>query len=184
MAQFDAQKDYYSTLGAEHDSTPGEIERLYKRLARCRHPDCGGDEEEMKALNEAYMVLRDEARRRAYDAERLTDVDESFAPFTSPSAQADAASGQCVGAMLTIGAGLFLLLLVRFQWMWFLWPLVILSSLILVFGVLMARGAMLAARERFDKAHPIARHTRLQEVGFWSLVCAGGYGVYLVLTAV
>ena len=171
-------------LGAEHDSTPGEIERLYKRLARRLHPDQGGDEEEMKALNEAYAVLHDETVRRAYDAERAPDVDESFAPYRSPSAQADAASGQCVGAALTIGAGLFLLLLVRFQWMWFLWPLVILSSLILIFGVLMARGAMLAIRGQFDPAHPIARHTRLQEAGFWSLVCAGGYGVYLVMTAV
>jgi curved DNA-binding protein CbpA len=51
MAQFDANKDYYSTLGAETDSSPGEIERLYKRLAVRHHPDRGGCEEQMKALN-------------------------------------------------------------------------------------------------------------------------------------
>lgn len=196
MALFDAHKDYYSMLGADENSTPGEIERLYKRLAVQHHPDRGGDEEQMKALNEAYTVLRDSECRRAYDQERQIpfdecSIDESYAsyaenyvPHTSPSAKADAASGQCVGAALCIGAGLFLLLLVRFQWMWFLWPLVILATFIILFGVLMAHGAMLAIREQFDFAHPARRHTKLQEAAFWSVVFAGVYGVYLVMTAV
>ena len=191
MAQFDANKDYYSTLGAERDSTANEIERLYKRLAVQHHPDRGGDEEEMKALNEAYGVLRDETTRRAYDAERNeSDVEdyehvyESYEAVTSPSMKADAVSGQFVSALLLIGAGLFLLLLVRFQWIWFLWPLAVLAALVTLFGVLMAHGAMLTAREQFESSHPVRRHTGLQEAAFWSVVCAGGYGVYLVMTAV
>jgi hypothetical protein len=192
MARFDANKDYYSTLGAEQDSSPGEIDRLYKRLAVRHHPDMGGCEEEMKALNEAYGVLRDANTRSAYDAERRngfecedeTDFDEAYTPHTSPSATADAVSGQFVGAALCLGAGLFLLLLVRFQWMWFLWPMVILAALVILFGVLMAHGAMLSMREQYDSKHPAHRHTGLQEAAFWSLVCAGGYGVYLVMTAV
>lgn len=192
MAQFDANKDYYSTLGAEQDSTTGEIERLYKRLAVRHHPDRGGCEEEMKALNEAYGVLRNADTRRAYDAERhgVQEEDEydfddgAYTPHTSPSATMDAVSGQFVSAALCLAAGLFLLLLVRFQWMWFLWPMVILAALVILFGVLMAHGAMLSIRERYDAKHPAQRHTGLQEAAFWSLVCAGGYGVYLVMTAV
>lgn len=191
MAQFDENKDYYSTLGADENSTAGEIERLYKRLAVRYHPDRGGDEEEMKSLNEAYGVLRDAEARRAYDAGRQdssaedneSESDETFMPVSSPSAAADAVSGQCVGAALCIAAGLFLLLLVRFQWMWFLWPMIILAALVIFFGVLMAHGAMLSLREHFDISHPAHRHTGLQEAAFWSVVCAGGYGVYLVMTA-
>jgi curved DNA-binding protein CbpA len=191
MAQFDANKDYYSTLGAGEDSTAGEIDRLYKRLAVKHHPDRGGCEEEMKALNEAYGVLRDTETRRAYDAERQIYSDEEdendyedYAPHSSPGATADAVSGQFVGAALCLAAGLFLLLLVRFQWMWFLWPMIILAALVIFFGVLMAHGAMLSMREQYDRSHPAHRHTGLQEAAFWSLVCAGGYGVYLVMTAV
>jgi curved DNA-binding protein CbpA len=192
MAQFDAHKDYYSTLGADADSTAGEIERLYKRLAVQHHPDRGGCEEEMKALNEAYGVLRDAEMRRAYDDERrgyaVEDDDdfayEDYTHVSSPSATADAVSGQFVSAALCLAAGLFLLLLVRFQWMWFLWPMVILAGLVILFGVLMAHGAMLSMRDQYESTHPANRHTGLQELGFWSLVCAGGYGVYLVMTAV
>jgi hypothetical protein len=191
MAQFDANKDYYSTLGAERDSTAVEIDRLYKRLAVQHHPDRGGCEEQMKALNEAYGVLRDAETRRAYDAERHgdayedeSDFDEAYAPVSSPGATADAVSGQFAGAALCLAAGLFLLLLVRFQWMWFLWPMIILAALVIFFGVLMAHGAMLSMREHYDSSHPAHRYTGLQEAAFWSLVCAGGYGVYLVMTAV
>lgn len=191
MAQYDANKDYYSTLGAAADSTPLEIERLYKRLAVLHHPDRGGCEEQMKALNEAYGVLKDADTRRAYDTERRGSEDEDeydtdldYEPRSSPSATADAVSGQFVSAALCLAAGLFLLLLVRFQWMWFLWPMVILASLVIIFGVLMAHGAMLSMREQYDDAHPAHRHKGLQEAAFWSVVCAGGYGVYLVMTSV
>jgi hypothetical protein len=112
------------------------------------------------------------------------NFDEAYVPHSSPSAKADAVSGQFVGAALCLAAGLFLLLLVRFQWMWFLWPMIILAALVIIFGVLMAHGAMLSMREQYDKTHPAHRHTGLQEAAFWSLVCAGGYGVYLVMTAV
>ncbi len=190
MAQYDAHKDYYSRLGASENSTACEIERLYKRLAVRHHPDRGGCEEEMKELNEAYGVLRDKEKRAAYDTERREIQDErdpyeeDYTPYSSPGATADAASGQCVSAALCLAAGVFLLLLVRFQWMWFMWPMILLASLVILFGVGLAHGAMLSIREQYDASHPAHKHTRLQEAAFWSLVCAGGYGVYLVMTSV
>src|SRR4051812_35922644 len=104
MAQFDANKDYYTTLGAQQGSTAGEIERLYKRLAVQHHPDRGGCEEEMKALNEVYGVMKDAEPRRVYDAGRLgcadkdeDDFDKTYPPVPSPGATADIVSGQLAG---------------------------------------------------------------------------------------
>lgn len=185
MSYFDPSKDYYSILGAKRDATQGEIERLYKRLAVRHHPDRGGSEEEMKTLNEAYRVLREEATRRAYDAEPRQPVDMAgVPPFASPSAEADMIYGKCAGAALCLGVGLVLLLLVRFQWMWFLWPLAILAAFVMLFGVLMAHAAMRSIRESLSPTHPAHNYRVVQEAVFWSAVCGGGYGVYLVLSIV
>ena len=184
MSQFDAGKDYYATLGAERDASQGEIERLYKRKAAQHHPDHGGDEEEMKSLNEAYGVLRDERRRRVYDAERERPVD-TYAParpYSSPSAQADAISGQCVAALLFIVAGLALLFVVRFQYVLFLWPLALLAVFMVIAGIFQAHACMRAIRETFNASHPARRFVMAQEMAFWMVVCGGVYGVYFVLT--
>lgn len=182
MSRFDSSKDYYSILGADADAPPGEIERLYRRRAVEHHPDRGGDEEKMKALNEAYGVLKDRATRRAYDAERQQPAGEVFQPYSSPSAQADAISGRGVAALLCLFAGVVLLVLVRAQWMRFLWPLGILAVFVIVAGVLLARSAMLAVRGTFASSHPLRRYTRVQEALFWSVVGVCGYGLYLVLS--
>jgi hypothetical protein len=193
MSQQDTQKDYYSVLGAQSDASKSEIDRLYRRQAQQHHPDLGGDEERMKSLNEAYGVLRDDASRRAYDEGRRHKGAASQRPqrarnappvVRSQGAQADAVYGRCVGAILLLFAGLALLLLVRFQWIWFLWPLAILAGLVIIFGVLMAHSAMLAMRDSLALSHPARKHTLVQETLFWSIVCGGGYGVYLVLSAV
>ena len=184
MSLFDADKDYYATLGADADATQSEIERLYKLLAVRHHPDRGGDEEEMKALNEAYGVLRDEIRRSAYDAQRQkpADLGSAVPPYSSPSAQADAISGQCVAAILFIVAGLALLFIVRFQYVLFLWPLALLAVFIIIAGIFQAHAVMRAIRETFALSHPVRRFTMIQEMAFWVVVCGGVYGVYFVLT--
>jgi len=79
---------------------------------------------------------------------------------------------------------LMLLFLVRFNGLWFLWPLSILATGVILFGVIMAHSAMTNARRSFAVQHPVQRFRAVQEVAFWSLICAGGYGVYLVLTAI
>ena len=186
MGQFDAEKDYYSILGAEEDAPRSEIERLYKRLAVRHHPDRGGDEEEMKSLNEAYTILRDESVRAAYDAQRQKTetsiyVDATHTPYSSPSAKADAISGQCVTALMFLAVGLVLLFLVRFQYVLFLWPLALLAVLLIVAGIVHAHSAMSMVREMFSPGAPARRFIMAQEMAFWSIVGGGCYGVYFVL---
>jgi curved DNA-binding protein CbpA len=181
MSRFDSSKDYYSILGAEEDATPGELERLYKRRAVEHHPDRGGDEEEMKALNEAYGVLKDDATRSAYDAERQQPFAQYTEPYSSPSAVADEISGRSVEALLCLFAGVVLLIIVRAHWIRFLWPLGILAVFVIVAGVMLAHSVMLAIRETYAVSHPARRYVGLQETVFWSLVGACGYGLYLVL---
>jgi DnaJ-like protein len=181
MSDFDAQKDYYEILGANEGATPRDLERLYKRRAAQHHPDRGGNEEEMKTLNEAYGVLRNRETRKAYDSRRAK-ADIAFVPVTTPTAEDVGLLGRGLTSFMCLIIGLFLLVLVRSQWIWFLWPLAILAFLVILFGVVMARSTMHALNLSLSASNPLRRHTRLQEVGFWCVVAASTYGVYLLLT--
>ena len=184
MSQPDG-RNYYSILGARTDASREEIERLYKRLAKSHHPDRGGNEEEMKAINEAYRVLRDEGSRVAYDATRDHQLAApAFIPSTSPSAGADAFGGRVAGALLSLVAGLTLLFLVRFHYVVFLWPLALLAAALIVFAVWTAHAALGYAREGTTPANPLRRFVWAQETVFWSLVGGGVYVVYQLLTAI
>jgi hypothetical protein len=183
MSQFDSTKDYYAVLGVDKDASQVEIDRSYKRMASKHHPDRGGSEERMKSLNEAYGVLKDQSSRRAYDATRRPRVTAtSFARVTTPTARDTGAFGHCLSAGLCLMAGLFLLLLVRFQWIWFLWPLAILAVFVVGFGVLLARSAMVKVNESLPVTNRFKRHTKLQEVAFWMVIITGGYGLYLLMS--
>jgi len=137
----------------------------------------------MKSLNEAYRVLHNEDTRRQYDAERVARP-PAFVPAAAPPAQDIGVLGHSLSALLCLLVGLFLLFLVRFQWIWFLWPLAILAVFVILFGVVMARSAMRAMSDALPKSSRIRHHTRLQEAMFWTLVAGGGYGIYLLLTSV
>jgi len=184
MSQFDSHKDYYGILGANERTSRRDLERLYKRMAAQRHPDKGGSEEEMKSLNEAYCILKNAETRREYDAQRVQVSELHFVPVSTPPAQDIGLLGHCLSAFFCLLIGLFLLLLVRSQWIWFLWPLAILAVLVILFGIMMARSAMRAANASLPLSNRFRRHTSLQEAVFWTIVLGSGYGVYLLLAAV
>ena len=64
-------KDYYKLLGVTKRSTPAEIKKAFRKLARKYHPDVNpGDqsaETRFKGINEAYEVLGDSDKRNKYD---------------------------------------------------------------------------------------------------------------------
>ncbi len=137
----------------------------------------------MKSLNEAYGVLKDKSLRNSYDAGRRRPATyQGFTRVTTPTARDVGVFGHCLSALLCLIAGIFLLLLVRFQWIWFLWPLAILALFVLGFGVLLARSAMVAVDASLPVSNPFKGHTRLQETAFWVAIVSGGYGLYLVMT--
>ena len=68
------QLDYYKVLGIEPGAASDKIKTAYRDLAFKYHPDRNQDNpsaaEMMKQVNEAYAVLSDPEKRRAYDALR------------------------------------------------------------------------------------------------------------------
>ena len=186
MNQFDSNKDYYGVLGVDKRASQREIDRQYKRQAAKHHPDRGGNEEEMKSVNEAYGVLKDAALRRAYDASRRPPPPTRFNGFVPPSTPPPTlrdigVGGQCLSAFLCLITGLFLLFLVRFQYVEFLWPLAIIAVFVVGFGVLLARSAMVALNDSLPVTNPLKRHTKLQELAFWTAVVTSGYGILYLL---
>jgi hypothetical protein len=61
---------HYDLLGVPPDATAEEIQRAYRLLALRHHPDVAPDADQavMAAINGAWSVLSDPARRRTYDA--------------------------------------------------------------------------------------------------------------------
>ena len=75
--------DYYAVLGVSKDASHAEINKAYKKLARQYHPDANPDndsaEERFKEISNAYDVVGDEDKRKAYDqARRLGPMGGGF----------------------------------------------------------------------------------------------------------
>jgi molecular chaperone DnaJ len=66
-----AKRDYYEVLGVDHDASPEEIKKAYRKLAHQYHPDKNlGDrssEERFKEISEAYEILGNREKRATYD---------------------------------------------------------------------------------------------------------------------
>jgi curved DNA-binding protein len=63
-------KDYYKVMGVDKAATQEDIKKSYRKLARKFHPDVSKEkdaETRFKEINEAYEVLRDKEKRKAYD---------------------------------------------------------------------------------------------------------------------
>src|SRR6185295_6597502 len=66
------KRDYYEVLGLNRDASEEDIKKAYRKLAMKHHPDRNPDskdaEEKFKEAKEAYEMLTDAEKRRAYDA--------------------------------------------------------------------------------------------------------------------
>ncbi len=72
--------DPYAVLEVLPSATAAEIKAAYRRLVKQHHPDAGGDDQRMLALNAAWEVLSDVERRRAHDRTRLPSGRSITAP--------------------------------------------------------------------------------------------------------
>jgi len=66
-----SNKDYYSILGVDKNSSSEDIKKAYRTLAMQYHPDRNPEnkeaEEKFKEINEAYETLSDDDKRSHYD---------------------------------------------------------------------------------------------------------------------
>src|SRR2546421_10607852 len=66
-----AKRDYYEVLGVPRTASADEIKKAHRKLVRQYHPDVNknnkASEEKFKEAQEAYDVLSDPAKRKAYD---------------------------------------------------------------------------------------------------------------------
>lgn len=77
------EPDYYAELGLTPEADEAAIRQAYRQLARRYHPDVAGPLglPRMRALNAAYAVLGEPARRREYDQR------QGFAVAPAPTAR-------------------------------------------------------------------------------------------------
>jgi len=75
--------DYYKILGIPEQADADQIKQAYRKLAKKYHPDLNPDnpdaETRFKEVAEAYEVLSDEAKRKAYDLTRQKTADKKGA---------------------------------------------------------------------------------------------------------
>jgi len=70
--QYDPSNDYYNVLGVRAKADRAGIARAHRAAVKKHHPDAGGDPtgRKIRAVNEAYSVLRDPIQRCWYNRSR------------------------------------------------------------------------------------------------------------------
>ena len=83
-----SRPDHYATLGLHRACSPAEIKSAFRILSKAHHPDVNGATAQAmartQAINEAYRVLGDPARRAEYDAAREADDATTSARTPAP----------------------------------------------------------------------------------------------------
>lgn len=99
-------KDYYRILGVSRNSNIEEIKKAYHRLVKMLHPDNHQSlkisereiklfDKRLKEVKEAYEVLKDATKRKAYDTEYIkfhADLDRQRAYYMGNRAKKNAAT--------------------------------------------------------------------------------------------
>ncbi|MFT6590047.1 MAG: DnaJ-class molecular chaperone [Rhodoferax sp.] len=73
-------KDHYATLGLNHAATLADVKKAFRQQASRHHPDRNTSAqapERFRAVQEAYEVLSDDAKRQAYDDNRRRSLLDS-----------------------------------------------------------------------------------------------------------
>jgi hypothetical protein len=91
--------------------------------------------------------------------------------------------GLVVGAGVCIGLGLPFLALIEMQYVFFLWPLRLLTIGVLIIGVLMGHAAVSMRRRRSSGAKHGRKRLALEELGFWIATVGVGVITYFLLYA-
>ncbi|HEX8923396.1 MAG TPA: DnaJ domain-containing protein, partial [Patescibacteria group bacterium] len=78
------KRDFYEVLGISKNATKEEIKKAYRRMALEWHPDrnkSADAEEKFKEINEAYEVLSNDDKKKAYDQFGHAAFDPNAGPF-------------------------------------------------------------------------------------------------------
>ncbi len=83
-----AKRDYYDVLGVTKAANADEIKKAYRKLAMKFHPDKNPNdkkaEEKFKEISEAYDILQDDEKRKAYDQFGHLGASGGFRPEGNP----------------------------------------------------------------------------------------------------
>ncbi len=72
--------DHYAALGLDSAATLADIKKAFRQKASLHHPDrntASDAAQKFRAVQEAYEVLSDEAKRQAYDDNRRRNLLDS-----------------------------------------------------------------------------------------------------------
>lgn len=86
---FMALPDYYKILGIAQAASSEEIKLSFRKLAKAYHPDVSqlpDAGERFREINEAYAILGDEGKRKAYHLQLRRERENQHRPFAQQNA--------------------------------------------------------------------------------------------------